>query len=189
MPNADPGPRQSLWGDLLLLLGAVLAALFIRTYVVEPKIVDGQSMEPALHTDERLEINKLVYHFRLPRTGELVVFRFPANPRRDFIKRVIAHEGQTVEIRQGQVYVDGAPLAESYIAYWSNSNYPRTLIKPGHIFVLGDNRVNSEDSRYPEVGQVPLANVKGMVFLRYWPPDRFRWFGGGRQGALVRWSG
>lgn len=169
----SPSPRRVVRELLETVVIALVLALAIRQFVVETILVDGQSMQTTLQDGERLLINKFIYWFRKPRTGDVVVFRFPEDPRRDFIKRVIATEGQTVEIRDGQVYVDGVPLREPYVKREWHSNFPKTTIAPGRIFVLGDNRNNSQDSRFPAVGQVPLKNVKGMAFLRFWPLDRF----------------
>lgn len=166
-------PRRVVRELVETIVIALVLALTIRQFVVETILVDGQSMQETLHDGERLLINKFIYWFRRPETGDVVVFRFPEDPRRDFIKRVIAHEGQTVEIRAGQVYVDGVPLEEPYVDRRWHADFPKTTIAPGRIFVLGDNRDNSRDSRYPDVGQVPLKNVKGMAFLRFWPVDRF----------------
>lgn len=152
---------------------ALILAFLIRSFVVETILVDGPSMEPTLHSGERLLINKFVFRFRVPETGDVVVFKYPEDPRRDFIKRVIAHEGQTVEIRGGQVFVDGVPLNENYTLSPASGDFPKTKIAPEAIFVLGDNRNNSQDSRFPGVGQVPMKNVKGKAFIRFWPFNRF----------------
>lgn len=164
-------PRRVIRELVETVVIALVLALTIRTFVVETILVDGQSMETTFHDGERLLINKFIYYFRPPETGDVVVFRFPDDPRRDFIKRVIARAGQTVEIRGGQVYVDGVPLHEPYVRGPWHYDLRRTTIREDAIFVLGDNRNNSQDSRY--FGQVPVKNVKGMAFLRFWPLDRF----------------
>lgn len=166
-------PRRVIRELVETIVIALVLALTIRQFVVETILVDGQSMQATLQDGERLLINKFVYWFRKPQTGDVVVFRFPEDPRRDFIKRVIASEGQTIEIRDGQVYVDGVPLREPYVNREWHANFPKMSIAQGRLFVLGDNRNNSQDSRFPAVGQVPLKNVKGMAFLRFWPFERF----------------
>ncbi len=168
-------PRGFFRELLETVLIALVLSQVLRVFIVETIVVDGRSMEPTLHNGERLLINKFIYRFRLPQTGDIIAFRYPYDPRRDFIKRVIAHQGQTVEIRQGRVYIDGVPRDEPYIANAGRSDYPLTRIHQGAIFVLGDNRPDSEDSRFPEVGQVPLANIKGVVFARSWPLRRLAW--------------
>ncbi|MCL5046627.1 MAG: signal peptidase I [Actinobacteria bacterium] len=170
--------RHVLREVLETIIIALVLALLIRNFVVERIVVDGTSMETTLHNSDSLLINKFIYRFRLPKTGEIVVFKFPSDPSRDFIKRVIAHEGQSVEMREGRVYVDGALLNEPYVKRPSRDNYPRAVVPKGTIFVLGDNRVNSEDSRFSDVGFVPLKNLKGTAFVRFWPASSFTWIGG-----------
>ncbi len=127
-------------------------------------------MEPTLHDSERLFVNKLVYRFRPPARGDIIVFRYPRSPDRDFIKRVVAIGGETVEIVEGRVLVNGRFLEEEYGTIPDHTHYPRTEVPSGCLFVLGDNRRNSEDSRF--FGFVPLENVKGRAFLLYWPLER-----------------
>jgi signal peptidase I len=144
----------------------------VRGFVVETFIVVGPSMEPTLHDLERLFVNKLVYRLHAPRQGDIIVFGYPKDPERDFIKRVVGLPGQTIEIQDGRVYVDGEFMPEPYIAFPDHhtSNGP-VEVPAGHVFVLGDNRRNSEDSRY--FGCVPTKNIHGQAFLIYWPINRF----------------
>lgn len=151
---------------------ALILALFLRAFVVESFVVDGTSMQPTLRNRERLLVVKFLYRFGRPQIGDIVVFRYPLNPGRVFVKRVIARGGETVEIRQGQVFVNDKPLVEPYLATVRSSSYPFTRVPPGNLFVLGDNRNNSEDSRF--FGLVPLGNVKGRALVVYWPIDRVR---------------
>lgn len=156
---------------------ALLIALVIRHFVVEVFVVDGKSMEPTLFTGERLLVNKFVYRLRNPRPGDIIVFRYPKNPERDFIKRVVAVEGDTVEIAEGVVYVNGNELDEPYVEYRDTSGIEPQVVPEGAVWVLGDNRNNSEDSRY--FGEVPLENIKGRAFFRFWPPGRWHTFPAG----------
>lgn len=149
------------------VLIALVLALVIRAFLVESFLVQGTSMQPNLHDGERLLVNKLVYRFKEPVIGDIIVFRYPRQPERDFIKRVIARSGEAVEIRDGQVFVSDRPLPETYLIEQGHSYYPRTLVPEDSLFVLGDNRNNSEDSRF--FGFVPEENVKGKAFLVYWP--------------------
>jgi signal peptidase I len=135
-------------------------------------------MEPTLHSGERLLINKFIYRFTQPKPGDIVVFHPAVRPRDDYIKRVIAVAGQTVEIRDGRVWVDGKPLAEPYLSEATYGQFGPVRIPQGRLFVLGDNRNNSQDSRYPEVGLVPLKSVIGKAALRYWPLGRLSLIGG-----------
>ena len=153
---------------------AVVLAFFIRQFIVELYIVDGPSMRPTLQSQERLVVNKFIYRFRPPERGEILVFRYPRDPSRDFIKRVIATAGDTIEIKEGRVYVNDQLLREDYILEKTRTEYPKVTIPEGTIFVMGDNRNNSEDSRFPDVGFVPLKLVKGEAVLVFWPVDEMK---------------
>lgn len=153
---------------------AVVLAFFIRYFIVELYLVDGPSMRPTLQSAERLVVNKFIYRFRAPERGEILVFRYPRDPSRDFIKRVIAIPGDTIEIRDGRVYVNAALLNEPYILSKTRGNYPLGTVPEGHIFVMGDNRNNSEDSRFADVGFVPFDLIKGKAMLVFWPVSQFK---------------
>ena len=129
---------------------------------------------PTLQSAERLVVNKFIYRFRPPERGEILVFRYPRDPSRDFIKRVIAVPGDTIEIRDGRVYVNAALLNEPYILSKTRGNYPLATVPDGHIFVMGDNRNNSEDSRFADVGFVPFDLIKGKAMLVFWPVSQFK---------------
>ncbi|MBA2379742.1 MAG: signal peptidase I, partial [Blastocatellia bacterium] len=143
-------------------------------------IVEGSSMVPQLQDGERLLVNKLVYYKiqsvrwgHLER-GDIVVFWYPADPDKSYVKRIIGLPGETVEVRSGQVWIDGRPLSEPYIDETHNRN-PRSMdpmprkVEPHHYFVMGDNRDNSSDSR--EWGFVPEKYIYGKAFFRYWKPS------------------
>lgn len=159
----------------------VLDGMASRNYV------DGPSMEPLLHTDQRLLISRvgLSGPFRsasasgpetisgpLPPRGTLVTFVHPNDPGRVLVKRIIGLPGEEISIVRGQVYVDGAPLDEPYVAIRDSRTMSPGLVPPDSVYVLGDNRANSLDSRY--FGPVPRSNLIGVVVLRYWPLDKFR---------------
>ena len=156
------------------IAGAIILALIIRTFIVELYIVDGPSMRPTLQHDERLVVNKFIYRVRNPERGEIIIFRYPRDPSRDFIKRVIAVAGDTVEIKDGRVYVNDEILHEDYILEKTLSEYPKVTVPEGTLFVCGDNRQNSLDSRSGDVGFLPLDNVKGKAMLVFWPVDEFK---------------
>lgn len=153
------------------IVAAIAVALLIRTFIVELYVVDGPSMRPTLQHEERLVVNKFIYHLRDPHKGEVIIFRYPRDPSRDFIKRVIATAGDTIEITDGRVYVNDQLLNEDYILEKTRTEYPKVTIPEGTIFVMGDNRNNSEDSRFPDVGFVPLDLIKGKAMLIFWPID------------------
>ena len=153
---------------------AVALAMFIRTFIVELYVVDGPSMRPTLESEERLVVNKFIYRFRVPEKGEVLVFQYPRDPSRDFIKRVIATPGDTIEIREGRVLVNDQLLTEDYILEKTRSEYPKSTVPEGRIFVMGDNRNNSEDSRFADVGFVPYDLIKGKAVLVFWPISQYK---------------
>ncbi|MCQ2359485.1 MAG: signal peptidase I [Phascolarctobacterium sp.] len=176
--------NESSWQDtasdwLVSIIVAVALAFCIRTFLVEPYMVSGSSMYPSLHNRERLVVDKLSYFITDPVKGEIIVFRYPKDQTRDFIKRVIAVAGDTIEMRNGKVLVNGNVIEENYI--WkddpkgkNSSDFRKTVVPNGTIFVLGDNRNNSEDSRFKDVDFVPLKLVKGRALFCFWPTDRIR---------------
>lgn len=147
---------------------------FLVTFVVQGFKVYGSCMEPNLKTGERLLGNKFIYRFERPLRGDIVVFRFPPNPRKIFIKRVIGVPGDIVEIRDGKVYVNGRKLDEPYVANTPHGDFPPQRVPEGCVFVLGDNRDESNDSRF--WGDLPIKYIQAKAWLRYWPPDRLEIF-------------
>lgn len=166
---------RAVWETVQTVLIALLLALLIRQFVVESFVVQGHSMMPTLHSGERLLVNKFIYRLHGPRIGDIVVFLPPpaAHTTKDYIKRVIATGGDTVSMRDGQVYIDGKLQPEPYLpqSYRGVANFRAETVPKGDIFVLGDNRTNSEDSRY--FGFVPLKNIRGMAMFAWWPLHDF----------------
>ena len=159
---------------VISIVAAVVMALLIRTFIVELYIVDGPSMKPTLQHEERLVVNKFIYRLRNPEKGEVLIFRYPRDPSRDFIKRVIATGGDTIEIKEGRVYVNDQLLKEDYILEKTRTEYPKVTIPEGTVFVMGDNRNNSDDSRFADVGFVPLDLIKGKAVIVFWPLDNIQ---------------
>ncbi len=159
---------------IISIVVALVLAFFIRQFIVELYVVDGPSMRPTLQSQERLVVNKFIYRFRAPQRGEVIVFRYPRDPSRDFIKRVIAVPGDTIEIKDGRVFVNQQLMNEPYILEKTLSDYPLSTVPEGHIFVMGDNRNNSEDSRFADVGFVPYDLIKGKAVLVFWPVGQFK---------------
>jgi len=151
------------------LVLALVFAFIIRTFVVEVYQVSGNSMTNTLYDQERVLVNKFVFKFKLrePQPGDIIVFKYPRQPNRDFIKRVVAVAGDTVEMRGGEVYVNGEPFPEAPTVRLSAGDYGPVVVPPDSVFVLGDNRSNSEDSRY--FGEVPLSHIRGLAVARIWP--------------------
>jgi signal peptidase I len=171
-PIVSPEVKAELIEYLQAFAIAIVLAAFIITYVAQSFVVEGSSMEPSLYNRERLLVNKLVYRFRKPEYGDVVVFRYPANPKRRFIKRVIGVPGDVVEIRDGHVILNGVVLDEDYTRDFTYGYFGPKTVPEGRYFVLGDNRNNSDDSRYPDVGFVPMENIVGKASFRWWPPGR-----------------
>jgi signal peptidase I len=192
---------------------AVILALFIRTFVVQAFKIPTGSMEPNLLVGDHLLVNKFVHgpaasgleRALLPiapvRRGDVVVFKYPEEPERDFIKRVIGLPGETVEVREKTVYIDGAPLTEPYAFFLYSSGrergdvasfdvrdrYGPVSIPPDHYFVMGDNRDNSQDSRY--WGFLPRSYIKGRALVIYWsyaPAGGLNILSGTRWGRILR---
>ena len=166
--------KSGSWQDtvsdwLISIIVAVVLAFGIRTFLVEPYMVSGPSMMNTLQDRERLLVNKLVYYTRQPKRGEIIVFKYPSDTRRDFIKRVIAVGRDTIEIRDGKTYVNGEALDESYIREPFHTNLPRTTVPAGHIFVMGDNRNNSADSRDNRLGPVDERYILGKAICTILP--------------------
>lgn len=159
---------------VISILIAVVLAFFIRYFIVELYMVEGPSMRPTLINGERLVVNKFLYRFKTPERGEIVVFRYPKDPSRDFIKRIIAVPGDTIEIKEGRVFVNGQLQNETYILEKTRGSYPLATVPAGHVFVMGDNRNNSEDSRFRDVGMVSYDMLKGKAVVVFWPLDQMK---------------
>jgi signal peptidase I len=166
-------PSRSLWKEIVelaqsLLLGIVLA-LAIQVFI-QPTIVYGQSMEPSLHDYERVIVDKVSYHIELPSRGDIVVFPVEGEPL-PLIKRVIGLPGDTVQVRDGSVFVNGVALMEPYVSGPTAGNTPPVHVPAGSVFVMGDNRApgGSLDSR--RLGPIPLTKLIGRARLAYWPPS------------------
>lgn len=169
-PAENGRPFQSLIDLLHDLAVAVVVCVLLITYVVQAFKVQGTSMAPELLDGERILVNKFIYRFADIQRDDVVVFWYPEDPELSFIKRVIGLPGETVEVRNGDVYVDGVLLSESYV-FPENADrrdFAAQEIRPGHYFVLGDNRRGSNDSR--SWGLVPERYIYGKAFVRIWPP-------------------
>jgi signal peptidase I len=152
------------------VIPALLIALLINVFVGQATRVDGQSMEPNLHTDQRLVVEKVSYRFHGPRRFDIVVLKLPDQGEELLIKRVVGLPGETVEIRDGRVYINSEALDEPFTAEETRSRrYEKITVPPLHVFVMGDNRNRSNDSR--SFGPVPIDDIVGRAWLSYWPPD------------------
>jgi signal peptidase I len=156
--------------DLLIAIGL---ALVIIVFLYQPVKVEGTSMAPLLSDQERIFINKFVYRFEAIHRGDVVVFWYPLDRSKSFIKRVIALPGETVTIRQGVVTVNGTVVPEPYVPpqYEDVSDYGPTRVPADSYFVMGDHRISSNDSRV--FGPVPSQFIYGRAVFAYWPVDHF----------------
>lgn len=160
---------KELWEWSRTILIAIVLALIIRMFLFEVFVVEGRSMYPTLTETERLMVNKAAYHFDEPEVGDVIVFEY--EPGRDFIKRVIGVEGDEVEIKNGRVYLNSTSLEEPYLpSDIEMYDYGPKIVPQGYLFVLGDYRQNSMDSRDPRVGFVDEEYLKGRAFFIFWPP-------------------
>ena len=197
---AAPHHKRSFLRELpVLVVIAFVVALLIKTFVLQAFYIPSGSMEPTLMIGDRVLVEKVSYRFTSPHRGNVVVFEkdlfggttgqstsfwggiensikglfgFPTGNSEDLIKRVIGVAGDTVEGKDGKVYVNGSPIAEPYLPSGvQTSSFPATKVPEGKIFVMGDNRGNSDDSR--NFGPVPVDTVVGHAFLVIWPPGDF----------------
>ncbi len=166
---------------------ALVIFLLMQAFVAEPHVISGSSMLPNFRNGERIFTQKISYYLHPPQRGDVVVFRYPQLPEREYIKRIVGLPGEEVEIKNGQVFIynsqnpNGLELKEKYLPLGLETK-GKTAIKDGTRFkveqgkyvTLGDNRGESSDSR--EWGLVPKNNIIGKVFLRYWPPSAFSIF-------------
>jgi signal peptidase I len=156
--------------DLAVALGL---ALVIIIFLYQPVKVEGTSMAPLLSDQERIFINKFVYKFEPIERGDVVVFWYPLDRSKSFIKRVVGLPGETVEIRSGRLYVGGKELVEPYVPanYLDGTSYPPLTVPPDSYFVMGDHRDSSNDSRV--FGPVARQYIYGKAVFAYWPVDHF----------------
>src|SRR5712664_166882 len=175
----EAASRSGLWAEARLLFRDLVFALMIAAlvvvFIVQPVKVEGTSMLPRLHDGERIFVNKLIYYdeFRwAPKVdrGDIVVFWFPDDPSKSYIKRVVGLPGDTIEMRDGTVRVNGSQIDERYLDPRFNvspKSQAPVYVRPNHYFVMGDNRDNSSDSR--SWGLVPRKYIYGKALFRYWP--------------------
>jgi signal peptidase I len=196
------GPLAFLRELPALLLIAFILALLIKSFLVQAFYIPSESMVPTLKVGDRVLVNKLTYRFHSPGRGDIIVFEDPnappiergpvsgfvhwvtdglgltTSPDKDFIKRVIGLPGDTVEIRRGVVFIDGKRMApEPYLSPITDVSCcpgQSWTVPPDNLFVMGDNRTNSSDSR-TSLGFIPISKVVGRAFVIIWPPSRIHW--------------
>jgi signal peptidase I len=198
------GKKSLLWEYVEAIITALILALLIRTFVVQAFKIPSGSMIPTLLIGDHILVNKFLYGtqipfsdkkiliLREPEKGDIIVFKYPENPTKDFIKRVIATEGDTIEEKNKVVYVNGEPVVETYAYHYDptmrsdsdkRDTFGRILVPKDKIFVMGDNRDHSYDSRF--WGFVDRKEVKGKAFIIYWSWDPDKWVRFNRIGRLI----
>jgi signal peptidase I len=163
-------PVLSVWLRDLIISLAISA--FIIVFLYQPVKVEGTSMMPSLEDQERIFVNKYVYRLEAIQRGDIVVFRYPRDPSKSFIKRVIGLAGDRIRIESGEVFVNGEALEEDYVpaAYADQRSYSEIVVPPNSYFVLGDHRTMSNDSR--DFGPVNIGFIYGKAVFGYWPMDK-----------------
>lgn len=159
--------------ETIVFVGSLFIVLYL--FILQPSMVQGPSMEPTFYTDDHILVSKITYKLRAMRRGDVVVTYSPRNPDIELIKRVIGLPGDKLLFREGQVYLNDALLNEKYLAadtpVWDGGYVKEDqalVVPPDSIFIMGDNRPKSSDSR--EFGPIPLSSIVGQVFFRYYPP-------------------
>ena len=175
--NNQASLKQKIQENTITVGIALLLALLIRVFIAEPRYIPSDSMVPTLLTGDRIVVEKVSYKFNTPNRGDIVVFKPPAklqilgyDPDQAFIKRAIATAGETIAVENGIVYLNNRPIAENYIAQPPAYNLQPLTIPDGNIFVMGDNRNNSNDSHI--WGFLPIKNIIGRAVFRFFPIDR-----------------
>lgn len=168
----EPKTGNSAWTDILQSIAiAIILAFLIRWLIIQPFFIPSGSMMPALAPGDRIIVNKFIYRFTEPQPGDIIVFKFPLDQSRDFIKRVIATEGQSLMITNGRVLVNERDLDEPYLPQdLHTSDFGPVEVPQGTVFVMGDNRNNSQDSRV--WGPLDRHLIIGKAFVIFWPPGR-----------------
>ncbi|NQU73111.1 MAG: signal peptidase I [Candidatus Omnitrophica bacterium] len=166
------------WAESIII--AFILAMIIRTFVVQAFKIPSGSMRPTFIEGDRILVNKFIYRFKKPERGDIIVFKYPEDMKKDFVKRLIATPEETIEIKDGNVYIDNQLVEDPYVIreifYYNRGQYGKTArkiaIPPDSYYVLGDNSSSSRDSRY--WGFVPKKNLLGKAFFIYWPLNRIK---------------
>lgn len=165
------------WAQVIIV--ALILAFVIRTFFFEIVIVDGISMEPTLHSGDRVIVQKLGYIIGEPEHGDIIVFKTPENPKINYVKRIIGLPGDEIKIEDGTLYINDESFSEPYINEAVGFDFDEIVVPEDTFFALGDNRNFSKDSRDPHVGFVPMDNLVGQGVLRIWPLNRV---------SLIEWN-
>ncbi len=172
---------NSIWSFVWEVIETAVITLIlfmaIRQVAVNYRI-EGSSMYPTLHNRQLIFVERVSYHLHPPERGDIIVFDYPLNPKVRFVKRVIGLPGETISVHDGKVYIDGKPLDEPYVREPIRGTLSPTKVSPRQVFVMGDNRNHSNDSR--SWGPLDDSYIMGRAFLSYWPPARI--------GIIQHWN-
>lgn len=182
LPESVETPENAPERRSLASIALEVVILFVIAYVIAYILghfifgnfeIQQRSMEPTVYESERVIINRLVYTFRSPERGDIIILLDPISRQRDFIKRVVGLPGEQVEVREGHAYVNGKRLKEAYLSKDTGQDRVGPIkIPPNQYYVMGDNRGNSTDSR--AFGPIPRTSILGRVMVVWWPPDEIR---------------
>lgn len=168
-PEERPFLVQVIWEIFSTLVPAILIALFINVYIAEAAEIEaGPSMQPNLYAGYRVMTEKVSYYLHEPQRGDIVVVERPENEG-NLIKRVMGLPGETIEVRKGHTYINGEPINEPWVVYFGGRDLPATQIPEDYVFVMGDNRPVSRDSR--DIGSISIDSIVGRAWFVYWPFD------------------
>lgn len=169
--------KKQIWENIQIIVIALVLAFAIRTFIAEPRYIPSDSMLPTLEQGDRLIVEKVSYRFHPPQKGDIIVFEPPTQlqlqgyeKNQAFIKRIVATSGEVVEVKNGVVLVNNQPVKENYILETPQYNLLPVEVPPQHLFVMGDNRNNSNDSHI--WGFLPQENIIGHAIFRFWPFTR-----------------
>ena len=174
-PTALPPQRtwlaQTTQDIVSTVLPAIVIALLMHLFLAQSSVVYGESMQPNFFTDQRLIIEKVSYHLHGPERGDVIVLSDPDGGPLPLIKRVVGLPGERITVAGGRVYIDGKLLAEPYLTQDTPGGTHTWVVPPFQVFVMGDNRSNSRDSRF--FGPIPIDSILGHAVFRYWPLNHF----------------
>ncbi len=176
LPEVTTTPQaKSNWGnatrELVETVLLTLVIFFMIRFAVENYRIEGYSMEPNFHDGQFLLVSRLNYLLGQPERGDVVIFQYPLNPKKNFIKRVIGLPGEKVQIRGGKIFINDVRVPEPYPYNFANYDWGPVTVGPDEYFVLGDNRPESSDSH--AWGMLPAKNIIGKAWVSYWPPDEW----------------
>lgn len=163
--------KRQFW-TIGIIAGIALVVALVRIYVLQPYLIPSNSMEPTIMPGDRIITNQMAYRSASPVRGDIVVFAYPKDPSRIFVKRVLASEGETIELRDNMVLIDGKTVQEPYLKEGDYPPFGPELVPEGSIFVLGDNRAESGDSR--DWGLLPKEYLLGKAWMIYFPFNHFK---------------